>query len=304
MKRAFLHLYRKTIHSHPEVLIFGKGLERYGWTITSGKATDCPEHIDLLVQWGMRDSGLVKRTLDRGGETCILEMPYIEPRRQYVSVGFGYGINNRLRHYGPFDDDSRWNEHFAHRTKPWREPQEGPVLIMGQCPGDMALRGHEPFFYWVRDTFRGLKALGADPLFRPHPVMNARGLFEQRRRRRREWRTCVHADEEHIWTPWFEALDEGLQVMQDGTSLDQALNEASYVVTFNSNSGVDSVLHGVPAVTMDEGAMAWDVTGHALGEVIRPDREQWARAIAWKQWTHDEIERGICWDTVCPPHLR
>jgi hypothetical protein len=38
--------------------------------------------------------------------------------------------------------------------------------------------------------------------------------------------------------------------------------------------------------------MAWDVTAHKLGEIAKPDREQWAHDLAWKQWALTEIESG------------
>jgi hypothetical protein len=238
---------------------------------------------------------------------CTLETSYIEPRADYCSIGFGVGINNRLRHYGPFEDASRWNERFADRMKPWRRqlpPAEQNALIMGQCPGDMALKGYEPFFHWVLATFRTLKDAGRAPIFRAHPVMSASGLIARRDRMRKEWKTCVHRDEEHIWAPWFTALDEGLTVMKDGIPLADALDRARSVVTFNSNTGVDAVLYGVPTVAMDEGAMAWDVTGRDPCDIVRPDRTAWAHALAWMQWTPEELKSGEAWDTVRPPHLR
>lgn len=81
-------------------------------------------------------------------------------------------------------------------------------------------------------------------------------------------------------------------------SLEDDLAEASLVVTFNSNTAVDAVLAGVPAVTFDEGSMAWPVTSHSLDEVVRPDREAWAHNLAWCQWTMDEIASGEAWEAV------
>ena len=47
--------------------------------------------------------------------------------------------------------------------------------------------------------------------------------------------------------------------------------DCGLAITLNSSVGVDAVLAGVPTVTMDEGAMAWDVTSH---------EELWLRRIA------------------------
>lgn len=84
-----------------------------------------------------------------------------------------------------------------------------------------------------------------------------------------------------------------------GRPLADVLAEASMVVTFNSNSGVDAVLAGVPTIAVDRGAMAWDVTGHDLdAEPPTPDRTAWAHALAWKQWRMDELASGACWEAV------
>ncbi len=73
-------------------------------------------------------------------------------------------------------------------------------------------------------------------------------------------------------------------------------DDCGLAVTLNSSIAVDAVLNGIPAVTMDEAAMAWSVTGHstnlANGEVITPDRRSWVKWLAWTQWRHDEISDG------------
>lgn len=66
-------------------------------------------------------------------------------------------------------------------------------------------------------------------------------------------------------------------------------------VTLNSSVGVQCVLAGIPTVTMDEGAMAWPVTSHVVGEIATPDRLPWCHWLAWTQWTDDEIREGKPW---------
>ena len=64
------------------------------------------------------------------------------------------------------------------------------------------------------------------------------------------------------------------------------------VVTLNSSIGVQSVMMGIPTVTMDEGAMAWEVSSHHPEVTVTPDRRRWLRWLSWTQWTHDEIAQG------------
>jgi hypothetical protein len=63
-------------------------------------------------------------------------------------------------------------------------------------------------------------------------------------------------------------------------------------VTLNSSVAVDAILAGVPTVTMDVGAMTWDVTSHHPAEVTKPPRLPWLHWLAWTQWSHDEIREG------------
>lgn len=73
---------------------------------------------------------------------------------------------------------------------------------------------------------------------------------------------------------------------------------AAVAVTYNSNSGVDAVLAGVPTVAMDEGSMAWAVAGHELAVPPTPDRVGWAYRLAWCQWRKEEMASGECWAAI------
>lgn len=64
-------------------------------------------------------------------------------------------------------------------------------------------------------------------------------------------------------------------------------------VTLNSSIGVQCVINGIQTVTMDEGAMAWEVTAHSVECARTFDREHWAHRLAWTQWSDDEIREGM-----------
>lgn len=68
--------------------------------------------------------------------------------------------------------------------------------------------------------------------------------------------------------------------------------DARRVITLNSSVGVESVLAGIPTVTMDEGAMAWDVTSHDPAVAVVPNRMDWLRWLSWTQWHWQEIAQG------------
>jgi hypothetical protein len=87
--------------------------------------------------------------------------------------------------------------------------------------------------------------------------------------------------------------------MDAGGNLAEALAGAAFAVTWNSNSGVDAAMAGVPVVAMDEGSMAWPVAAHDLGAVPRlPERRPWAAQLAWCQWRPEEIADGTAWEAL------
>lgn len=242
-----------TNHQHMWGGAFAAGLRRHGWDVTIGST---PAPCDLLVVWSVNQRDAIRRQLADGGEVCVLERGYVGDRFKWTSVSFGGGLNGRGRFYGPFEDGSRWQAHFAHLMRPWRaEGSRELAVIMGQIPADNAVRDID-INAWCRNAAERFQALGFRTMIRAHPMVKKT-------------------------VPLVDVLDV-----------------AAVAVTWNSNSGVDAVLAGVPTVAMDRGSMAWDVSGHELRMPPAPDRTAWAYATAWKQWTVDEMKSGQCWEAV------
>lgn len=240
---------------------FAQGLRRHGWD-----AEVVPRYVpcDLAVMWGVRRRAEMDLQRGRGGEICILERGYVGDRFRWSSVSFGGGLNGRGEFRGP-DDASRWETHFAGLAKPWRAKPDGYALILEQVPGDAAVANVDlPAFY-----------SRAENAFAP--------MMAVRRRRH----------------PNVSPANGMAAIAKARTSLDEDLAGAAVAITWNSNSGVDAVLAGVPAIAMDIGSMAWPVTGHELGVLPpMPDRTAWMHRLAWCQWTREEMESGACWDAV------
>lgn len=270
MKRAIVVWHRKVgDHQRTWGSDFAEGLRRHGWQVKVQEQTRPTEPCDLLVLWGVRQKDMIAAQKASGGEVCILERGYIGDRFKWASVSFGGGLNGRGEYRGPLDDPSRWEQHFARLMKPWRAPKNDLALIMGQIPADSAVSGVSlPNFY--NAAFQAFSKAGFDVRVRPHPG------------------TRHHVAERYV----------GLPTVSPQIPITDALADAAVVVTWNSNSAVDAVLAGVPAVAMDQGSMAWPVTGHDLTPPPMPHRDAWAHAMAWKQWTKDEMASGECWAAI------
>lgn len=234
------------------------GVEAVGGSVVLGKANTA--RTQKVCCWGWR---LGKRLRDQGHDVLVMERAYLGDRFRWYSLAWN-GLNGNGRFIGGQEDaGARFQQHFGNLMKPWREGGEY-ILLIGQVPGDASLQGMN-MMPWYEHVAAQAKAIhGLPVLFRPHPVALQRGFIQQ---------------------------PQGTK--QSFGDLHEALNGAKACVTFNSNTGVESVLYGVPTIVHDPGSMAWDVSGHDLYSITRPDRTHWANQLAWKQWTLEEIASGL-----------
>jgi hypothetical protein len=237
---------------------FIAGLERHGLTAeihSTGNICDC----DLAVFWGHRAHGIINYQRAKGRHYLVMERGYIGDRFQWTSMGFD-GLNGRARFPQIEDGLCRWTQNFDGFAAPWQKIHGNIAVIMGQCRGDASLYGMN-FEQWATNIARSLLDAHWSPIFRPHPgdpKMTIPGV-------------CTQTD-----------------------SLSAALNMANLVVTYNSNSGVDAILAGVPTYAQDPGSMVWDVSSRDFIP-IAPDRSAWCQKMAFTQWLPDEIENGAAW---------
>ncbi|MEC9346066.1 MAG: hypothetical protein VYB54_07550 [Pseudomonadota bacterium] len=239
----------------------GTGLRRHGVAVTVTDSFDHPAG-DFIVAWGWKNAS---RYIGRW-PVLVMERGYVGDRFHWTSLGWN-GLNGRADFGNACVDGRRWDRFFAPFMQPWRQPKDNTALIMGQVPGDQSLVGHD-FNNWIRTVTGALRVFGFYPVFRPHPK-------------------ALQAWE----------LPSGLDVV--GGDLQAALASAAVVATFNSNSGVDAALAGVPTVVWDEGSMAWAVGAQRSIEITMPDRTRWAHRLAHCQWAPQELEAGDWW-----PQLR
>lgn len=260
MKKAIIVASAASPHQNMWGESMREGLIRHGWQ-ASVEVEARP--ADLLVLWGVRRELTIERQ-KLVGEVCILERGYVGDRFKWTSMSLGGGLNGAGVFRGPFGDWSRWHDNFGHLMQPHVE-RDGYILIMGQVPTDMSLRGLNPHQLWF-GMAEAYKSQGYDVVFRPHPL----------------------APNERV--PGVRSLPAG--------PLSDALAGAKCVVTINSNSGVDAVLAGIPTISLDRRSMAWDVTAHEPRIPDLGDRSKWAGALAWKQWRDHEISSGLAWETL------
>lgn len=252
-------------HQKSHAAALRDGLAVHGIRATIAR-TSTTARTRYVACWGWRYGRLLRQ---RGHEVLVIERGYIGDRFRWTSLGWN-GLNGRAT-FRPKDDATRFYEHFTGLMRPWKEGGGEYVLLIGQVPGDASLGGMN-LGRWYQDTANAAgRAYDLPVRFRPHPMAVKRGIREQVR---------------------------GCAVSKRELAADLA--EAAAVISFNSNTTVESVLAGVPTVALDKGSMAYEMCGRQIGAIWKPDRSQWATRLAWCQWSMDEIKSGVAWETVRP----
>lgn len=243
-------------HQADHQVAITEGLTSLGCEVTRSTNRHCAQTKNVVC-WGWR---LGRELRSAGHNVLVCERGYLGNRFEWTSLAW-----NGLNGYGTFPEIDDGGKRFSRiaELKPWKE--DGAfILIMGQVPGDQSLRG-KCLASWYEETAASAADHYDFPVFfRAHPLAYRKGNHPK---------------------------PKGITELK--CDLDVALEDAALVVTYNSNSAVDALLAGVPAVSYDKGSMAWCVTGHKVTDVVRPAREKWAHQLAWKQWSLEEISSGF-----------
>jgi len=114
-------------------------------------------------------------------------------------------------------------------------------------------------------------------------------------------------DREIIYRPkprWRHAVPvPGTTYSTHLTTLKAELDRSKVLITHGSNAALDSIMYGVPVIILGT-SIASPLTANTLDDMECLDfpddeqRYQWACNVAYCQWTPDEIERGLAWETL------
>jgi hypothetical protein len=203
-----------------------------------------------------------------GLDTIIVETGYINRGARadhHYAVGLN-GLNGRADFKNKNSPDDRAGR-FISNLKPWRKDGDH-ILMCGQVPWDASVQ-HINFQKWAQETAETIVGLtNRRIIYRPHPLAKTQ-------------------------TPWGASESKNYWLEDD-------LENCWCVVTFNSNSGVDAIMAGIPSVACDEGSMIMPVaTGlGAINTPNKPNRIQWLSDLCYAQWTPAEMMEGKTWDHI------
>lgn len=257
---------RGSDHQESHAAALADGLRAHGIAVEPVYSL---EHVrtEHVACWGWRAGSQLRA---QGREVLVMERGYMGDRFAWTSLGWN-GLNNRAKFGIRNDGGARFRKHFGHMLQPWNSAGDY-VLLIGQVPGDMSLQGRNLAPWYAEQAARAAGLYKLPVRFRQHP----------------------------------EAVRRGMQQVVRGATpiggdLQSALAGAAVVVTFNSNTGVDSVMAGKLTVAMDPGSMASPVALSDLPGRMHcefRDREDWAARLSWCQWQMSEIRSGEAWEVV------
>jgi hypothetical protein len=158
--------------------------------------------------------------------------------------------------------------------KPWKTGGEY-ILLCGQVPNDKSLRGKNLSGWYQEATNVASKKYGLPVVWRPHPLDNTGAKIRIPNTR-----------------------------LDVGTPLIQSLDKAAAIMAYNSNSLIDGIMNGVPAIAFDEGTMAWELCSKNYEPLMKPDRSEWGRKMGYTQWTNEELANGSAVSHIFKRYLK
>lgn len=212
-----------------------------------------------------------------------------------------FGWFNYKNNLGNFNnnnvDNSRWIQ-FKNKNNlvinDWNSKGDY-ILIMGQVEYDSALielynRGYCCFIDFVIDTINEIRRYTDRPIiYRPHPKDRNKDLSKLL-----EFSKVIISE---------NYSTDDIFNKNGGLGLEEDLNRAYCVVSFNSNSTVEAVCKGVPVFSLDITSPTYEISNLKLEniEIINYDIDitEWCNKISYTIWNTEEISNGAMWS-----HLR
>ncbi len=230
---------------------------------------------DVNVIWSVLFNGRMagnKNIWDQSKPTIVLEVGGIQR-----GVTWKVALNgiNRDAYFGPKkrNTDERAKE-LGLKLKPWNDKGEY-VLICGQHDKSLQWVDMPSMSQWVMDTIETIQRNSKRPIiFRPHPRCRLESIERQYQNVYRQ---------------------EPMQIPGTYDDFDMKFTNIWATVSWSSNPGIHSVIHGVPAFT-GPSSLAFDVALQDLRQIEDPlycDRTQWLNDYAHTEYTIEEISSGI-----------
>lgn len=236
---------------------------------------------DVYVIWSILWHGRMKQNKQvwdtarsLGKNVIVLEVGGLS-RGQTWKVGIN-GINNLAYFGNDCDLIPDRSKKLGIFLKPWTMSGEH-ILICGQHSQSEQWSLRESSENWALSVINNIRQYSQRPIIlRPHP-------------------------RDYLWAQKIQRsgltikLPKQIPGTYDDFDFEQDLTSAWAVVNPCSNTGIQSVIHGVPSF-VDQDSLALPVANTDFSQIetpLRPNRECWLESLCHTEWTESEIAQGI-----------
>ena len=221
----------------------------------------------------------------------VIETPLLD--RSIVKMSnhdyYRIGLNGFLYKEGEFNNENcppdRLNSFgdLYSNWRGWKNNQNGAILILLQLPGDASLRNSDHGEWLIQSVEQIREITDRKIILRFHPAMSEKGheqFFSNIGK-------IVFKNYPNIH--WSDGIESTLQ---------EDLSQAKVCLTYSSGSAIDSIVYGIPTITIDEGNFAYPIcskTIDAIEDPVLADKQtviQWLANLAYCQWNRKEMANG------------
>lgn len=229
------------------------------------------DEIDIAVIWSVLWNNSTRKKIWDYYQERKIPVIVLEVGCFIRNKSWRIGLNGIIRdtNHNLYNLDRNRHKKFNIKIQPWRT--EGTkILICGQnersknWPSDLTTEK------WVETLIREINIhFNKEILFRPHPRFD-------------------------IKIKGCETVKPKFIGGYDDYDLLEALSEICLVCSYNSNPGIESIIHGVSVYT-DKSSLAYPVSIKEIKNlnILYPDRSEWLLKTLHLEWFEDEIELGI-----------
>jgi hypothetical protein len=258
--------------------------------------SDCDVAV-FLGSWKDRDR-LHHQTrssiANSAGTYVMIETPFLNRVMFEQSVQHRIGINGFLNNSGKFNYGNHRGdrlEKLGIKWKGWRNNPKGHILLMLQLPGDASLRGLN-MWQWGEFAVQKLqKHSNREIVIRTHPGHHPKSI-----------------DELHKFISEIVLNYKNVRFSVGGKDnpISKDFEDAFCSVSYSSGSSIDSIISGIPTLTLDPANFAWDISSRYWEEIenIKKPSEvlvnSWLNNLAYSQWSVEEMQNGQAWGHLFP----
>lgn len=273
---------------------FYKGILKYKHDITLQHGfnlnLDIIYEYDIVVTCGFRPNiGKIHDFCYKIGTPFIgLADPFIKENSELPNCPYSIARNGIIGEgqYMPISstiiDESRWNN-FGLQLSPWKLNKNGHIVVaLGED-----IRSNLMMPWHLKIVSSLLDLTNKKIIIRTHPKWDKR-----------------------LIDPFYKLFEFMLNkynnrlffILGQDVLLDDHLDNCYAVVSYQSNTLVESVIKGIPILCGGGNESISNTMGihnvRDINNIIMPNRERWCHWLAWCQWRPSEMETGKPWECL------